>query len=90
MGGRTNLSVAAMLVDPLAANKNQPWARFVCVAHVKALSLELSFTVDEHAIANLIAPRGNYGYGSSFGDRSISFILQETNRDLNRYLKNES
>jgi hypothetical protein len=59
MGGGTYRNVASMLADPAAASSSQQWASYVSHAHSKALSLHHSFTTQEQAIANLIAPRGN-------------------------------
>jgi len=59
MGGSTNHSVASMMVNPVQAFATHQWDVFVCNAHVDALSLQQSFTVAEHATANLMAPRRN-------------------------------
>ena len=59
MSGRTNASVASILVDPAAFRESQPWANFVCSAHTNTCLMERSFTVEKYTTANPIAPRGN-------------------------------
>jgi len=47
------------MVNPMQAFATKQWVAFVCNAHDDALNLHQTFTVDEHANANLMAPRGN-------------------------------
>jgi len=59
MGGTTNRKVASMLVNLVTASGTHQWAQYVYTAHVEVTVLYRSFTVDENAIASLVAPRGN-------------------------------
>jgi hypothetical protein len=59
MGGSTNRAVAYMLLNHENVTDTQKWATCACDAHVEALGMRQSFTVDEHATARLLAPRGN-------------------------------
>ena len=48
-----------MLINLAHATATQQWDAFVCNAHASALNLQQSFSVAEHANANLMVPRGN-------------------------------
>jgi len=59
MGGITNRTIGARLMDPAAASATQDWAAHGCAAHEEAMQMQHSFTPEEHGTTNFIAPRGN-------------------------------
>jgi hypothetical protein len=75
MGGRTNRTVASMLViNPVAFRDTRAWANFALSAHVeKAQRLGQCFTVEERSTANLIARRGNIVLSAS----DLSYVAQD-------------
>ena len=70
MGGRTSRSVAFMRVNPVAFYDSQLSVNLICTAHSEARLVKISFTVNEHSTASLIAPQGNIII--SAGDSSLA------------------